>query len=195
MELRRNCVDTAALTEGKDRLPTSDVGVPSTPPLGSTVRSADDPSRHPLGSALRAPPKAADVNTRRRRASSGPVVAARLQQSRGRPYIRIACETTDHANWWVLAVEELGLGLAGRAFFLSSDGPARDHARRSRWSTTSGVGSPNLTSLPGTTNRLELRSTVGRCCTNLRLARTIPTDGILTCRCDMTLVGRGRSSD
>ena len=46
MELRRNCVDTAALTEGKDRLPTSDVGVPSTPPLGSTVRSADDPSRH-----------------------------------------------------------------------------------------------------------------------------------------------------
>ena len=27
------------------------------------------------------------------------------------------------------------------------------------------------------------------------LARTIPTDGILTCRCDMTLVGRGRSSD
>ena len=27
------------------------------------------------------------------------------------------------------------------------------------------------------------------------LARTIPTDGILTCRCDTTLVGRGRSSD
>ena len=27
------------------------------------------------------------------------------------------------------------------------------------------------------------------------LARTMPTDRILTCRCDMTLVGRGRSSD
>ena len=26
-------------------------------------------------------------------------------------------------------------------------------------------------------------------------ARTMPTDRILTCRCDMTLVGRGRSSD
>ena len=27
------------------------------------------------------------------------------------------------------------------------------------------------------------------------LARTLPTDRILTCRCDTTLVGRGRSSD
>ena len=27
------------------------------------------------------------------------------------------------------------------------------------------------------------------------LARTMPTGMILTCRCDMTLVGRGRSSD
>ena len=27
------------------------------------------------------------------------------------------------------------------------------------------------------------------------LARTMPTDRILTCRCGMTLVGRGRSSD
>ena len=27
------------------------------------------------------------------------------------------------------------------------------------------------------------------------LARTMPTDRILTCRCDTTLVGRGRSSD
>ena len=26
-------------------------------------------------------------------------------------------------------------------------------------------------------------------------ARTMPTDRILTCRCDTTLVGRGRSSD
>ena len=29
----------------------------------------------------------------------------------------------------------------------------------------------------------------------LSLARTMPTDRILTCRCDTTLVGRGRSSD
>ena len=27
------------------------------------------------------------------------------------------------------------------------------------------------------------------------LARTMPTDRLLTCRCDMTLVGQGRSSD
>ena len=27
------------------------------------------------------------------------------------------------------------------------------------------------------------------------LARTMPTDRILTCRCDTTLVGQGRSSD
>ena len=27
------------------------------------------------------------------------------------------------------------------------------------------------------------------------LARTMPTDRILTCRCGMTLVGRGRSYD
>ena len=28
-----------------------------------------------------------------------------------------------------------------------------------------------------------------------QLARTMPTDKIITCRCDTTLVGRGRSSD
>ena len=46
MKLRRSCGNTATLTGGTGRLPTGDVGVPSTPPLGSTVRSADYPSRH-----------------------------------------------------------------------------------------------------------------------------------------------------
>ena len=35
----------------------------------------------------------------------------------------------------------------------------------------------------------------GRCCTNRHGPDTMLTDRILTCRCDMTLVGRGRSSD
>ena len=34
-----------------------------------------------------------------------------------------------------------------------------------------------------------------RCLHESSLARTRPTDRILTCRCDTTLVGRGRSSD
>ena len=35
----------------------------------------------------------------------------------------------------------------------------------------------------------------GRCCTNRHEPARCPTDRILTCRCDTTLVGRGRSSD
>ena len=103
MKLRRSCVNTATLTGGTGRLPTCDVGVLSTPPLGSTVRSADYPSRHlsvlPCDRPSRRPLRTLAAGARRADRWS----AARSQQPLERPYIRIACETTDHANRWFLA--------------------------------------------------------------------------------------------